>query len=182
MDILALPDSNQLYVVVGGHAAAGRLLNLAARLAVRSPLLILDCGNRANPIPLARELRRLTHDPVRALSNIHTARAFTCYQVIALLENAIHRPQKYPVLIFDLLATFYDESVPYSEGRRLLEECIQLIGYIRLTSPLVVSAKPPPADFPERKSFLERICGFADQFWVEEMPPDALSRQLSFFN
>ena len=31
----------------------------------RGPLLMLDCGNRANPLPLVRELRRLTHDPVR---------------------------------------------------------------------------------------------------------------------
>ena len=96
MDTLTLPDSNELYVVVGGHLAAGRLLDLAARLSLRGPLLLLDCGNRANPIPLVRELRRLTQDPVKPLSNIQTARAFTCYQVTALLEDAASRPIQYP--------------------------------------------------------------------------------------
>jgi len=180
MDTLALPDSNQLYVVVGGRAAASRLLELAAHLALRGPLLLLDCGNRANPIPLVRELRRLTQDPVKALNKIQTARAFTCYQVTALLEDAASQPIQYPVLVFDLLTTFYDESVTYPEGMRLLEECIKHITCIHRHSPMVISARPPPAEFPKRKPFLERVCKLSDIVWVEETTQVIVPEQLSF--
>ena len=182
MDTLTLPDSNQLYVVIGGRTAASRLLDLAACLAIKGPLLLLDCGNRANPFPLVRELRRLTYDPVKALENIQTARAFTCYQVVALLEDAANRPIQFPVLIFDLLATFYDESVSYNEGIMLLERSLRCIAYIHRLAPLIVSARPPVAEFPERSSFLEMVCKLSDVVWVEEMPQVFEPKQLSFFS
>jgi hypothetical protein len=182
MNSLALPETNLLYVVIGGANAAGHLLALAARLALRGPLLILDCGNRANPLPLARELYRLTDDPVAALGNLgaRSARAFNCYQVATLIGNTANHPVQCPVLIFDLLATFYDESISYREGSRLLEQSLGHITRMRHSVPLVVSAKPPPADFPERKAFLDLLCRAADQIWIDENPPAQLPQQLSF--
>ncbi|GAP14328.1 hypothetical protein LARV_02095 [Longilinea arvoryzae] len=176
MDAITLPETNQLYVVVGGRAATQRLLDLAARLALRGPLLLLDCGNSANPLPLVRELRRLTIDPVRALGNIQLARAFTCYQVKALLEQVAFFPAQQPLLIFDLLATFYDESVSDAEGRRLLEQSLHCIRHVRRSAPVLISVRQPPADFPEREAFVDLLCGFADQCWLEERvepPPPA---------
>ncbi|HEX9018199.1 MAG TPA: hypothetical protein VF806_03380 [Anaerolineaceae bacterium] len=182
MDAITLPDAHQIYIVIGGRNAASRLLDLAARLALRGPLLLLDCGNRANPQPLVRELRRLTPDPLPALNRIQAARAFTCYQAAALLEEAASRPVQYPVIIFDLLATFYDESVSYGEGRHLLEQCLRCMTRIRGSAPLLVSARPPLADFPERKTFLEMLCRISDQYWVEETPPAQPPQQLSLLS
>lgn len=181
MDVLALPEANQLYVVIGGATAAGHLLDLAVRLALHGPLLILDCGNRANPLPLAKELRRLTHDPVAALGNMGAkgARAFSCYQVATLIGNAANRPIQYPVLIFDLLAAFYDESISYREGLRLLDQSLSSLRRIRRCAPLVVSTKPPPIDFPERKVFLEMMCRISDQVWIDETSHTQSPRQLS---
>jgi len=182
MNELILPNSNKLYFVIGGQAATERLLDLAARLAIQGRLLILDCGNRANPLPLVRELRRLTHDPVRALGNIQMARAFTCYQVTALLEGQANQPIQQPVLIFDLLATFYDESVPYREGCRLLEQSLGYMTHIRQSAPLLASSRPPPAEYPERISFLEMVCNQSDVLWAEEAPELPQPRQLSFLS
>jgi len=182
MEALTLPNSNQFFVVIGGRAAAGRLLDLAARLALNGPLFLLDCGNRANPLPLVRELRRQTNDPVRALGNIRAARAFTCYQVVALLEQFGFFPLQPPVLIFDLLASFYDESVSFAEGRRLLEQCLRCLTHIHRSAPLLVSARPPLAGFPERKVFLEMLCGLAERCWIEETPQAQPPQQMSFFS
>lgn len=173
MDAITLPESNQLYAVIGGHAAVDRLLELAARLALRGPLLLLDCGNRANPLPVVRELRRLTMDPVRSLANIQTARAFTCYQVLALLEQTCARQVREPVVIFDLLASFYDESVRYDEGQRLLTAALGHVHGLLAGAPVMVSVRPPPSDFPERAAFVQRVCAEADQCWVEEAPSSA---------
>lgn len=182
MDAIILPIPTQLYVVIGGQPAADQLLNLAARLALRGPLLLLDCGNRANPLPLVRELRRLTPDPVGALRNIQSARAFTCYQAAALLDQTSRLPQPRPVLIFDLLATFYDENITYTESRRLLEQALHCIGQIRHSAAVVVSVRPPAAAFPERKGFLEMVCSLSDRYWVEETPSASQPLQLSLFS
>jgi hypothetical protein len=182
MNELILPNSNKLYFVVGGGAANDRLLDLAAHLAIKGQLLILDCGNRANPLPLVRELRRLTYDPVRALANIRVARAFTCYQVTALLEGQANQPIQQPVLFFDLLATFYDESLTYIEGRRLLEQSLRCMTHICQSAPLLASSRPPPAEFPERKPFLELVCNQSDVLWLEEAPIVSQPEQLSFLS
>lgn len=181
MDAIILPNANEFYLVVGRRAAAGRLIELAARLALRGPLLVLDCGNRANPQTLARELRRRTNDPVGALRNVVSARAFTCYQVVTLLDQTAGRPIQQPVLIFDLLATFYDESVSYREGRRLLEHSIQQIQAIRRNAPVVASAAPPPDEFPQRQTFLNRLCSQAGEVWQEQLALAQELQQLPLF-
>jgi hypothetical protein len=182
MDAIILPGSNEFYVVIGRRAAAERLIELAARLALRGPLLILDCGNRANPLWLARELRRRTNDPVGALCNIRSARAFTCYQVVTLLEQTAGLPLQQPVLIFDLLATFYDESVSYREGRMLLDYAIQRIQTIHQNAPVVASAAPPPNEFPQRQTFLNHLCSQAGEVWQEQASVAGESRQLALFS
>lgn len=182
MDAITLPNSSQLYVVVGGRAAAGRMLELAARLAQRGPLLMLDCGNRANPLPLVRELRRLTPDPAGVLRQARAARAFTCWQAAALLEEAARTSLRQPVLIFDLLATFYDESVTYREANRLLEQALDSVTHLRQSAPVVISARPAPVEFPERRSFLKKVCDLSDALWVEEDREENQPRQLSFFS
>lgn len=181
MDAITLPESNQLYAVIGGRAAVARLLDLAARLALRGPLLLLDCGNRANPLPLARELRRLTLDPLRAMGNIQVARAFTCFQVKALLEQVAFFPARQPLLILELLATFYDESVSYEEGRRLLEQSLYCVSHVRRSAPVLISARQPPAEFPERAAFVTMLCNAADQYWLEETPAPQPSAQPSLW-
>ncbi len=181
MDTITLPDRDQLYVIVGGRQVTSKLLNLAARLALRGPLFILDCGNLANPYPLARELRRITRDPVAALQRIQVARAFTCYQVVTLLQEVSERRVQSPVLIFDLLSTFYDESVPYREGLRLLEQSLDCIRGLHSRVSQAVSVRPPPGEFPERRAFLQEVCNLADVLWVEEAPAEITPQQLAFF-
>ena len=183
MDEIALPNANQLYTIIGGREAASRLLDLSARLALRGRLLILDCGNRANPLPIAKELRRLTNDPVAALGNIQAARAFTCYQVVVLLEQLEQRVAvQEPVILFDLLASFYDESVDYAEGVRLLEHALDCLTHVRANAPLLVSARPPFADFPERKTFVEMLLRISDRYWIEEPLQSPSEQQLSLFS
>ena len=180
---ITLPDANQLYTIIGGRSAAARLLDMAARLALQGPLLLLDCGNRANPLPIVRELRRLSDDPIGALGNITAARAFTCYQVDILLEQFEQRaPLQQPVIIFDLLACFYDESVNFREGLRLLRHSLDCLARVRSNAPLLVSARPPLAALQERQVFLEMLLALSDRYWIEEAPPPPIQRQLTFFS
>jgi len=179
LDAITLPQSNQLFVVVGGQSAHARLMDLAARLSLAGHLLILDGGNRANPYPLARELRRLTSDPVKALNRIQIARAFTCHQVVALLEQTLEdRRGTRPVLILDLLSTFYDESISLVESQRLLERGLRSIRILNQSAPVVISSRPPLAEFPQRRVFLARICAVASRVWEEAPIPNTAPLQM----
>ena len=100
-----------LTVIQGPHAASGLLLQICAKLALRGPVRILDCGNRSDMYQVARELRPLTRDPATAMQRIHLSRAFTCYQAEALLGQNRGQSQT-PILIFDLLATYLTKAFP----------------------------------------------------------------------
>ena len=81
-------------------------------------LRIVDGGNCFNAYTVARAARGRPE----VLGRITVSRAFTCYQVLSLLESMPAIPV--PVVILDLLNTFYDESVQAGERKRLLRACL----------------------------------------------------------
>jgi len=118
----AIPAQPGFLVLVAPHAGRENMLVIAARLALRGPLRVLDGGNRFNAYLVARMLRYLgTDDLTQSLRQIQIARAFTCYQMVKLLEET--PVQGFPLLVIDLLDTFYDESAPLDERRRLGQRC-----------------------------------------------------------
>ena len=141
MDALTFPLSNRLMVLTAPHAAGGLMLELAARLSGAGELRVLDGGNRFNVYPVARAVRRFTPDLTGALARIRLSRAFTCYQVLELLQEI--PADGLPVLVIDLLATFYDDNVRLTESRRLLDACIPHLQRLSRFAPVVVSIKPP---------------------------------------
>lgn len=179
---LALPLPNELLVVFGPHAGGARMLDLAARLALRGPLYILDCGNRSNMYHVARTLRPLTSDPAAMLKNIRLSRAFTCYQVLSLLEKL--RPEAgIPVLILDLLSTFMDESVHLDESVMLFEKTLRCIQNASRVTPVVASAKPLLSISSPRLVLLAQLKRQAAQVWEEPslLPPASDELQPSLF-
>jgi hypothetical protein len=178
MDLLpAFPASGSLALVIGPHAALARMLDLAARLALSGPLCVFDCGNLFNVYPVARAIRARSAALSEALGRIRLARAFTCYQVLALLEESL--ADSVPTLALDLLATFYDEDVKLPESRRLLARCLEALRRLSQTAPVIVSARPPkPIVYAERIGLLEQLRSAAGAVWEEESlnppqpPPD----------
>src|SRR5512146_734182 len=180
MDVPAFPFSGQLALVIGPHAVQAQMLDLAARLAVGGPLRVLDCGNRFNVYPVARAIRSRTAGLQAALERIHLARAFTCYQVLTLLEEA--PDEGVPTLVLDLLATFYDEDVKLPESQRLLRRCLLQLRRLCRSAPLIVSAQPPkPIISAERAVLLDSLRQAAQVLWEAEpapLPPGATQADL----
>jgi hypothetical protein len=168
-----LPDllTGRWMLIVAPHAANDLMLDMIARLAWRGPLRILDGGDRFKAHIVARTLRRVTiGDSLHfqaALTRILLARAFTCYQLVTLLENTPADPT--PTLVLDLLTTFYDESVPLRESQRLLDICIAHLKRLSAQGPLAVSARPPKIP-GERFILVERLADAADQALRLETP------------
>jgi hypothetical protein len=102
---------------------------LIARLALNGGLRVLDGGNRFNAYQTSRELRRQTENLTQVLERIQIARAFTCYQMTALLFET--GSMKTPTLVLDLLVTFDDESVRLEERQRLLRSAVRQLKHLR---------------------------------------------------
>lgn len=169
MNTLANPIRNQIQLVVAPHAGREMMLALASRLAPGNVVRVLDGGNQFNAYTVSREIRRHTAELNRALNNIRLSRGFTCYQMLVLLADTPTIPER-PVLVLDLLATFYDESVPLVESRRLLENALIHLRRLCRTAPVMVSARPPSTLCPERMVLLDILRGAATQVMTAEAP------------
>jgi len=156
------------------HGSHAELLVAAARLAQRGPLLILDGGNRCNAYTLARAAAGRAD----LLRRISLARAFTCYQMAALLEGT---PEgDCPLFLLDFLATFYDEAVSALERGRLLSGCLDELARLSRTRQVAVSACPPAVPGPENLGLLARLRAAAGGVW-ESDPPLAAPRPWRLF-
>jgi len=160
------PYASGLLLVFGTHGGAPLMLDLAARLSLRGPVYLLDCGNRSNMYRVARTLRTLTADPVAVMRQIRLSRAFTCYQVVALLEKAAS-DRGVPVLALDLLTTFMDESVQATESSTLFEQALRCLLAMSTHSPVVVSVKPLLSLSEPRFGLLEHLKQAASEVWEE---------------
>ena len=141
-----LPDTNRhkIALLIGEHAQCETLLDFTAVLALRGPVCILDAGNRFDPYRVTRAVRRQTAQLDQVLGRIHVARAFTCYQVITLLQKTPATPM--PHLVFDLPATFSDQAVSHAESMRLLHIAAGELLRLRRQAPVIVSARPVPQE------------------------------------
>ena len=143
----------RLYLVVAPRPVRRRMMTaFAVRLALTGPACLLDGGNSLDLYGLARQLRQqcapqedAAEEAVwqAALERVTVARAFTCYQMAALLSAAAGRTSNAATLVLDLLDTFYDESVELAERRRLLESCLPLLRRLAHQACAVVSAGTP---------------------------------------
>jgi hypothetical protein len=146
------------------------MLELIARLACRGRLRLLDGGNRFDVyrcnLAVARQLGGQSGGLLEVLERIHLARAFTCYQMVALLEEIPAQPV--PTLVLDLPATFYDENVSLAESLRLLQACLGELRRLNRLAPVAVSARPgSPGGRPE---LLEVLQEAAARVWRLEAP------------
>jgi len=168
----------RLVVVVAPRSLARSLMTAAAaRLALRGPVDLLDGGNSVDAYGLARLIRRQTPELDAALKRVQAARSFTAYQMLALLRRAPATP--HPKLVCDLLANFYDDSIPPAESLRLLELGIQHLERLNRLAPVVVTARPPQAAQPERRPLFDRLLQAAPEVLTFEPPPEP--RALKFF-
>ncbi len=164
-----------LIAVLAPHAARTHMLALAARLARRSALQVLDSGNQFNAYEVARNLRQEGAEGFQqALERIRVARAFTPYQVLALLEatgpDRTFPPA--PTLVLDLLNTFYDENLPQPERRRLLVRSLAELRRLSQTAVVVVSVRPTPPVREDPLGLVDMVQEASDEVLLfEEMAP-----------
>jgi hypothetical protein len=157
----------KIALLIGERAERETMLDFTAVLALRGPVCILDAGNRFDPYHVTRAIRRQTPQLDQALARIFVARAFTCYQVITLLQETPATPM--PHLVFDLLATFYDQAISYAESYRLLQIAVRHLLRLRRQAPVVVGVRPTPKG--RQAGLLHLLQQTADIVLLQEAQP-----------
>jgi len=160
----------QLHLVLAPHRAQRQMMTvLTARLALTGRVRLVDAGNCFDGYGLARQLRQQTSYWQAALERVSVARAFTCYQVETLLTESVSDFS--PVLVLNLLDTFYDENVRLPERLRLLDVSLAELRRLCRAASVAVSASFPTCDQPGE--LLEILTGVAGQVWSFEEPRPA---------
>jgi hypothetical protein len=155
----------------GTHTPTRAMLAMLTVLAARGlwpSVRVFDGGNRFDGYFVARLARRLSGRPHDVLERIRLSRAFTCFQMAELIENAPAGPE--PLFVLDLLTTFYDESVPLRDSERLLNAAIMHLKRLAHVGPVVVGAREPRALVKERWALLDQIQAASDIAWLLRAP------------
>jgi len=164
----------------GAHTPTRALLTLATALAARGCRPhIYDGGNRFDGYFIARLARRISARPHSILERIQLSRAFTCFQLAERIENTTGSNE--PLIILDLLNTFYDESVPLREVEYLLDKTLAHLHQLAVSGPVIIGAREPRQPVQERWPLLERLQLGADAAWMLHPPEASEGAQLSLF-
>ncbi len=153
-------------------------MSMLAALALRGRVLVVDGGNCFDAYALARALRRRTTQVQPALQSVRLSRAFTCYQMVAMLAEL--PVDGTPVIVLDMLSTFLDENVRFAKRQRLLDESLNLLRRISQGAPVAVWARTRTSLNEENQQLLTPLLETAQDIW-ELQAPQIPSHQLPLF-
>jgi hypothetical protein len=178
MDLLLCLKTGSLIVSLVPHARHASIIpDLIAELALRGPVTVLDGGNCFPAYRIAGLIRRKSLQVDAISRRIFVRRAFTCYQVVNLLESTPALGQ--PYVILNLLATFQDDQVKPDEAGRLLSLCLTHIERLFVSAPVAVTLEP--LILAEKEFLLKRVCERADEVFTLAASITNVEHQMSLF-
>ena len=175
---LPIPKTGKISLVVAPKAVRYSLMSMLAALALRGRVIVVDGGNCFDGYALARILRQHTHHVQAALKQVWLSRAFTSYQMVAMLAELPHDGT--PVVVLDMLATFLDENVNITKRKRLLDNSLNLLRRISEKAPVAVWARTRSTATEEDEHLLTPLLETAQDIW-ELQPSETPTHQLPLF-
>lgn len=166
---------NKLLVTLASHL--DHIPDLIAELALLGPVTVLDGGNCFPAYRIAQLIRRKSLEVNAISKRITVRRAFTCYQMVNLLESTPASGQ--PHVILNLLSTFQDDQVKPNEADRLLTICFANIERMLISAPVAITLES--AILAEKEFLLKRVCERADEVLTLPFQTSPQEEQLSLF-
>jgi hypothetical protein len=162
------------FAVIHGSSS---VVSLASLLCVRGQLpvqlgglgsnvVFVDGGNTFQLYHVARLARLHGLDPKQTLERIYISRAFTAYQMTALvlekLRETIRRYDAKLVVISDIAGFFLDKDIAETEARRVYSQVIAYLSNFAKENQIMLVATYPPHQESRRNTFLHEVtCGRA---------------------
>jgi len=154
------------------------VLSLTSLLCVRAQLprqlgglgsnvVFVDGGNTFRLYQVARLAKLYKFDPKQALERIYISRAFTAYQMTALIlekleETIIHYGSKLAI-ISDVAGFFLDKDVSEDEARRVYSQLTAYLSNFAKENQIILIATYQPRQETKRNNFLHALtCGRAN--------------------
>jgi len=172
------PKTGKISLVVAPKTVVESMMSMLSTLALRGHVIVIDGGNRFDGYALARALRRRTHQVQPALKQVLLSRAFTCYQMVAVLAEL--PADGTPVVVLDMLSTFLDENVNLNKRKRLLDTSLNLLRRISEAAPVAVWARTHSTVGDEDRQLLISLLEAAQDVW-ELQAPEAPAHQPPLF-
>ena len=154
-----MPSPLKLQLVLTAGHERPRVAALIAAAALRGPLYIIAGSDRLPSYSLAHAIRLHTTEVERVLGRVRLARAFSCYQLLDLLESA--RADGVPILVLDFLHNFFDPDLPMPVRLRTLRACCDHLRRLSLRGPVTVLTVQ--ATGPEYEAFSAPLFAIADE-------------------
>ena len=173
---LNMRNVNQLFpgFSVGDFAVlhgSSSVVSLSSLLCVRAQLPVQlgglgDGGNTFQLYHVARLARLHGLDPKQTLERIYISRAFTAYQMTALvlekLKETIKRYDAKLVVISDIAGFFLDKDIAEVEARRVYSQVVAYLQNFAKENQIILVATYPPHQESRRNRFLHEVtCGRA---------------------
>ena len=158
------------FAVFYGHEFCKTLLfTLAVRVqlprekgGLNSTAIYADGGNTFNPYVISSIAQQYELDPKSTLEKIFVSRAFTAYQLSALifetLEDALKQYRSKLVIISDITALFLDRDVPSREAIGVFSKTISYLSELaKQKDTIIVASCFPHKGRHRRRFFLESV-------------------------
>jgi hypothetical protein len=179
----------KLYCFHGALSVFRLSLSAAAHVLLSGvPITLIDGTNHFDVYYIAEFARRMAlaggPSPDELLNNIFISRAFTCYQMEAVVADRLPafmvKKSSPLVIIFGLLDTFYDEQASLSDVRSGVRRIITTLRQLKHAkiSVLLASLDMKPAS-RERNALFPQVCTAMDEVYVvaEEEGRPRIARQ-----
>ncbi|MCW3977476.1 MAG: hypothetical protein NWE77_06045 [Candidatus Bathyarchaeota archaeon] len=128
---------------------------------LNSRAVYVDGGNTFDLYAVSAMARECGLEPRSVLERISVSRAFTAYQLTALvfekLEEALRRCRSKLVVVSDITGLFLDRDVPKNEGRDIFLKMTQFLSDLASRRRAVVVASYFPRSYSGRNLFLEAV-------------------------
>jgi len=171
-----LQGSRRFGLLVGETPSTRELMRLTAVLSLQGPVRVLDAGNHFDLFEVTYTIRHASQNLYEASNRVSVVRAFTCIEVIRALQQI---NQGGPVIILDLLATFYDDAVSDQRCNVLVSQCFSEIARLKANAPVIASITTAVPEGSSRVSLVKRFIEHADL--VEYSSPQTISQEMRLF-
>jgi hypothetical protein len=128
---------------------------------LNSSVIFIDGGNSFDPYLISSIAQQHNLNPQATLEKIFILRAFTAYQLTALifdkLERALDRYNSKLVIVSDITGLFLDRDVPKREGMDVFIKMTQCLSELVSRRKVIILASCFPRHYSSRSFFLENV-------------------------
>jgi hypothetical protein len=169
-------QAGNIYLFQGeGPTLLPAIQNLIDHFALQEEVRVIVGANRISFDRLLLMLGEQAGSAYEILDRIQVSRAEICYQMFDVLTSLPIDPT--PLVIIDMLESFYEEELTPDEVTLLLQNCLDRIYQLSQEAPILISARGDPS----RPGLIRMLESYSDmRFYFESPLAEPEATQSSF--